>query len=481
MIKQWYRNRLESPPGEPVRKALSNESFKRLQENHSVGGEQVVDHTIHTKIGAPKPLQNLLNSPERVNDALSGGTLGVSGSSAKVIHDVSTWRDPSNPGLASSGLVMSKPYHQKVNSGYNLPIYGWSTMATKGLFNAAGMGDKAEDVSASVQNGIPLTHHVFAPDRYKTFGEMRQLDQSFYPKISDVHKMAVMDYLTNNIDRHSDNVMVDPHTNNLLAIDHERNFQYKVPVGRHRHAADSNFDLPHDYLNYSALGTAHGLATQAAMPEEKDAARAEVAGWWRRHKDAIRNEMVHQVAAIKDPDIKSHVLDNFGARWKAISDWAGDTSPENYKTHDLFDQNFSRPVDVKSLSGRYVGADKVLEQYKNKTPDQIVSGIGRVLRDKPEYAVPMSDTLRAITRDMPADKVAEHFLNNYDNKNWNSAADLIWHQPKDKMVDILRAVQARLDKYPDHGESQLPFLKQILDRADRGLEPLSFDKTKEAV
>jgi hypothetical protein len=38
-----------------------------------------------------------------------------------------------------------------------------------------------------------------------------------------------MDFLTNNLDRHQDNLMWDNDNNRFLAIDHSRSFQYKGP------------------------------------------------------------------------------------------------------------------------------------------------------------------------------------------------------------------------------------------------------------
>ena len=93
---------------------------------------------------------------------------------------------------------------------------GWASLATRKLFEAADMGDVCEDVRPHTHKGVPLVVSQYHP--WATSG------RNNYDMPTDDAQIAVMDFLTNNQDRHSGNIMaVDGRP---LAIDHERNFQY---------------------------------------------------------------------------------------------------------------------------------------------------------------------------------------------------------------------------------------------------------------
>jgi hypothetical protein len=134
---------------------------------------------------------------------------------------------------------MVKPYHE-VMSRYtrhwmHVPIQGWAEMTNQALYHAANIGELHQRVHVQrvayqkgkeVQHGPSLVIHM-APGA-QTVSQLGDTSEAFSPKQRDqARKIAVMDFLSNNLDRHDTNLLALPEKDQLLAVDHSRSFQYK--------------------------------------------------------------------------------------------------------------------------------------------------------------------------------------------------------------------------------------------------------------
>jgi hypothetical protein len=285
---------------EDISKAMHPNDVQRLN-NKSINGDDIVDLTEHRKSQPPEEYSAFLNDPKKQK---SEGIRKYGGISAKAIHKV------------NDSTYMAKPYHKKIESATKTwcknHILGWATMANKALYNAAGIGHLCEDVSVADHQGVPMTIHKFdkdcEPKHYSGLGAKTNVLNN-----TDIgaKQIAIMDFLTNNLDRHSGNILINKTTQNPLAIDHERSFQYqKQKTNRLGH---SSFDNPYGYLKTSHLKE---LSNQTYDNSD------EIGDWWNSNKDHIKKEMEKQISSIKDPSLRMHIMDNFNKRHEIISDYA---------------------------------------------------------------------------------------------------------------------------------------------------------------
>jgi hypothetical protein len=467
---EWYRARTASSV---IRKAIDESGWNNLLSEHSSSGADVVDasgHVASSKL--PKPAQAMLESPEPIKPEHEN----LSGFSPKLVMNFGKFIDRQDPSsYYDSATLMMKPYHQRTSMGYNLPIYGWSTMATKAVFDAAGIGHMSEDVYAGQHDGVPVTYHIFAPRDYQTVGQMLHDNVKFAPSAEDVGKIAAMDYLTNNVDRHRYNLLVGPYdkdaaANKMVAIDHERNFQYAVSMPRHTHMGDEWFDLPVHYLKYSTLG--HAMEEASKYGVDAGQLNKKLKAWWKDRSRQIRSAVSAHASAIRDENVRKHILSNFNARADALDKWTQDDS-------DLFHEHFPHPVHVYPYRAQYNTAEKIKEIVHGKEPAVAVRAIARVLKDKPDMSIAVSDTLRGLASQMTPEQIADVLVDNRDNKDWNAAGDLLWSQPRQKMLDVIGLIEDRTKKFKDI-ERTMPFLQAVRDRIQQGLDPLGQDRTEAA-
>lgn len=401
MIKRSWRKMLRVAAGltprdfeEPVSKAIDPKSFNRVLRSHVPSSGAVADHTGHMEVSEPSHLwQAAINDPKKMKP------LKAPGISAKLAVS------PTSPTGEKLGTVMVKPYHKKLEShtkGYvTLPITGWSTMATKGLYNAGGIGHLAEDVRTGEHQGVPLTVHHFA-EGYEPVSEHIQwrtrypakptirggvaYSEPTGPKSSGAYvnplsasQVGLMDYLTGNSDRHTGNLMVnrgayDEHGYNpLLAIDHERSFQYRKPPGFVRREGTDPRVMSQDHPSQYAgsQNPALGIMSKLDRQEHSHA----LADWWHQNKDNVRREMDKQLMYLKDPKIREHVASNFNKRYDHVSNWA-QGHVEGRHSEDFFDPANSVPwTGMSSFPERHTEqVEKVLSNLP-KDPHQAAEHI----------------------------------------------------------------------------------------------------------
>lgn len=279
--------------------------FARLQNKSHPDGPKIVDHTDHqNEFPAPKDYQNYANYPKQFKGK---NIRAFGGISAKMVHDV-----PKSDNLEETNTYMAKPYHKKIESATKAwckyPILGWATMATKSLFNAAGIGDLCEDVSVHTHNNTPMTVHKFAKE-YKPFNDL-SWGEKLSGQTDNASKIAVLDFLANNVDRHYGNLMFHPITNKILAIDHERSFQYQKPQADIRYGK-----MPENVFGYLMSGALRNAFT----PNNYDPDY--LSNWWEKHGQAIHDTFHKEVSKIKDKHIRDHLTKNFMERWNHVHDY----------------------------------------------------------------------------------------------------------------------------------------------------------------
>lgn len=335
--------RLEAISMTDLVKAVKAKDWSRVANKQHPDAELAVDHKPHmAQFPVHAEYGKMLSSPEKH----SGHKLEENGISAKMVHEIP--RPPSE-----KSIYMAKPYHKKLESATKSwvknPITGWATMATKALFNAGNIGHLSEDVSAHEHEGVPLTVHKFADD-HKMIGSLMkwmprggyEIERTVDPV--DVHKIGVMDYLANNLDRHQGNLMIGSHSDSrgyepVLAIDHERNFQYNKPI-RESHANKRQRlmfgdaakqdhlkqETPWAYIKGSVLN--HAQNTRNGWHSHAD-----LVDWWNQHGGNIRDEMENQLGSIRDESVRKHVRTNFMDRWHKMDQWAKQMAADPDSAH----------------------------------------------------------------------------------------------------------------------------------------------------
>ncbi len=283
--------------------------------------------------------ENVLQSPTR-NKRLS--SKGLDGITAKTIYKTSA-----PDGTEQKYLV--KPYHERVirrtKDWQKHAIQGWSEMTNQSLYTAAGIGHLHQTVHTS--------EHPMRID-----GESKMepalvvhLAPGFKPVVdhkfdrehdADLHdstmKIGLMDFLTNNVDRHGLNLLVNPETRKMLAIDHSRSFQYKAnskPFYRwDRQTQEEKLHKPKEGEDDSLGNYILGSAISKVMPpshsytgpnnhnEYLDKWADVVENWWPKVSQSLRKELDGRLEQIKNPTLKEHIRKNFHARADLLDEQA---------------------------------------------------------------------------------------------------------------------------------------------------------------
>lgn len=288
---------------ETLKKALDSKSWERVQSSHTPTAK--VNHEGHIKDFSERNpeaqashapyVENVLHSEKTVKP-LPHKDMGLA---EKAIHV-----DP-----VTNYTSMIKPYFESPFDSYSKPIKGWSTLTTKDLFNSAGMGHLSEDVTGHIHNGVPVTIHKFDPNmkdmQHHILNEGWQKNAQVNANPEDVGKIAIMDFLTNNQDRHGGNIIYSGgESPQVKAIDHERLYHYNNGIGLKPSTSVANSVL-HRFLpdNYQNSKDLH----------------QNLAKWWNEHSDSIQNSFNNSLKYIKDPKIKRHIAQNFLHRHKYLT------------------------------------------------------------------------------------------------------------------------------------------------------------------
>ena len=420
-----------------LKKAMHPTEKDRLNNKSDNSFSTIVDHKSQMTNQPDPEYVNFLND----NKPKKGDSIRkYGGISAKAIHNV------------GENKYMAKPYHKKIESAtrswVKFPILGWATMATRNMLHAAGMGEQAEDVSVHEHEGKPMTVHKFA----KNFKNMDQTynRNSNWPEATqkNARKLAVLDFLSNNVDRHGGNLMLNPDSGDMLAIDHERNFQYQkkkrdVSANLFGHIKVGGEDKPIDYL-----------------PSISDRSPEDLSGWWNDHGEKIKQAVYSELEKIKDPYIKNHIKTNFDIRHDHISD---------YMKHDPYSL----------LSNDNGGVHIQKERLPRQTVDSIVKNLPQdnlkalgaldklLAKKRPEkQANSLLDIWKSRVSSMVPEEAGKYFSSNpyhhLENHSYGASFGFLKHISETKNKPLMDEIRKHLES-KTFGE----YWKDRFDRAEK--------------
>lgn len=465
---------------ELLRKTIGKNDWKKIVSRHVPSSASIVDHQFHTSNGTGnKTLNDVINHSKVIKPRKKESTEGIS---QKLIFD--------HPHLTlqHAAPVMIKPYHKKLENRAwtTIPVTGWATMATKGLFNAGGIGHLAEDVTAGEHKGIPLTVHKLAPNFHNI---MEHMDWNGKPSSRmrldryDLQRVAALDFLTNNVDRHAGNLMVDLSstntngTNPVLAIDHERNFQYNLTPTQARKLSPTDAPMRWDHpSNYTSK---HNPGMFYANKASHDIGWNDLVDWWTEHGPKIRKEMENQLTAIKDEHVRKHIRSNFNNRADVLDRWAEDP------TVDLFAGSHNRE-DAQPDDNEYLRAYKALRVTNEKFPRKYKEASAKVISQLPPDPSEAADKILDNSVEMPykaknkavLDEVMQDLT---DKMSPEQLANFMYTHHSHPIFNVRRLVQNRTfkddaehaqfvsalrdmaDKHPEM-KKKFPFLKRMMDK-----------------
>jgi hypothetical protein len=415
-------------------KKFDEADWKPLKENSVPESESLVTHAAQLSSSpASKPLSDISDASDIVKPMRSPGGRGV-----KLSY--------SSP---DGSKVMLKPYYKAIepNTKYhtNLPITGWAAITTNKLFNAAGMKHNVEDVGVEEHQGVPVTVH----NLHSKAVPVKDLHISRHTVDPiELKKIAMLDFLTNNRDRHVNNLMAIPkHMSEghspLLAIDHERNFQYLLPAGPYHH------DSLQGYLSHnSGPKTAHALA-----PDQENSNM--LARWWKEHGPKINEEMTRQLFSVKDPALKEHIAENFKKRYNVIDEWAHTEPDSNPFTAE-------RSVGFDSFPISDLEAVNKITSKLDKDPLTAANQAIELARSEPGSKLPkplVQDALLHLAQRMTPKQLAK-FYQQHESSNDFDIFDILRKRPFHNGADAMafKAELADREKLSPGSMKRLPIL-----------------------
>lgn len=345
-----------------LQKAVEPKQFAGIVRASDPAGRVLVNHKPHLDSHPPEHQhlvnayrEHVLNSPQKVSRLSKKTALpGEQGITKKQIYEI-----PHHVQSVGGQKFMVKPYHERIirplqKLGKN-PHQGWAEMAHQGLYHAAGIGGLHQKVHVSEHNmGNDLPNEpalVIAMEKNHTpvykmgYGSVIAADKN--PALKEQsRKIAMMDFLTNNLDRHGANLMMNGESpalggtpTKMLAIDHSRSFQYSKS---HQYKWKKEKEMPpeinDDFQSYAGGRTSIGDV--APLLDQKIYDRydrqmqslhdyAPVFDWWGEVSPKVKAEMAKHLEQIQDPNVRAHIKRNFDAR-AAWLDERANIGLENY-------------------------------------------------------------------------------------------------------------------------------------------------------
>jgi 8-oxo-dGTP pyrophosphatase MutT (NUDIX family) len=344
---QRQTNKFERDLGEcfgKLVKSMKSEDFASIVRATDYAGSGLVDHKPDLEAHPPEHAhdvqayrQHVIDSPEVVRRERGGG---VSGITKKVLYQLPN-HHPTHPNVR----FMVKPYNERVISRVTkwgkYPYQGWAEMTNQALYHAGGIGHLHQNVHVAEHNMGPGYEAepalvVKIEPGWNTAEEASFLyDRPTEGLEHDARRVALMDFLTNNLDRHSQNLLVrseaDPSlASNLLAIDHSRSFQYN---NTYEHKWKARRHQPKEIKDRIGLyidgHSKPGIATiiiKSYYDHAKQVAEVNAWNsafdWWAEASPKIRATMEKRLEQIRDPEIRDHIRRNFNERAKHLDDIA---------------------------------------------------------------------------------------------------------------------------------------------------------------
>jgi hypothetical protein len=250
--------------------------------NQNLG--RVVNHEKETPQEHLKPIKQAYESAQsEAMEPHSAGLHGVGQVSPKMVYHVGDHK------------FMVKPYQEEEN-----PLSGFSEASSSALYSTAGLGHLHQPsfVSSHGEGKYKIPATVIKldtealPIHKAPLGSLRGQN----PALDDEgRKIALMDFLTGNRDRHAGNLMVQKN-GHLLAIDHAR-----------------AFDAQPTSLNYHI--NKGGITTLLGPPEPHRSAYQDlIKTWWPQVASKVKESFNSRVSNIEHPTHKQRVREAFNKR-----------------------------------------------------------------------------------------------------------------------------------------------------------------------
>lgn len=338
---------------EPLAKKVEPEHFRGVRGALDDEGKTFVDH--RGQMGSHTPgldrhirqyRQNVLEAQHVARPVRSTGLQGIT---RKLVY-----AQTAAPLLEEDSThYMVKPYHERVSrrlKGWmHYPIQGWAEMANQGLYHAAGIGHVHQKVHVDEhhmgeghEREPALVVHMskgyvpFFRASYHDAGQAHTTLGHAVAKrpemVEDARRIAVMDFLTNNLDRHAGNLLFHP-DGKILAIDHSRSFQYKNKHKDGRPVTEQKDSL-RNYVNAAPFAILRSympdMQDGGTRPWNNDGKRVwhdselwePAMDWWGSVSKKVRERMAHELKHIKSDIVRQHIQRNFNARADMLDDMA---------------------------------------------------------------------------------------------------------------------------------------------------------------
>jgi hypothetical protein len=346
-------------------KAVKPLQFAGIVRASDKTGRQLVDHKPHLEAHPPEHShlvdayrEHIINSPKAVS-RISAKKIDNASEDATGITRKHLYQIPETVQSVGGQKFMVKPYHeriiQRVSTWGKHPHQGWAEMAHQGLYHAAGIGDLHQKVHVSEHNmgndlpAEPALVVAMEKDHRPIYdlGHSARFEAKGTPAMAEqARKIAMMDFLTNNLDRHGGNLLMkwnypEKRGEKLMAIDHSRSLQY---ANTHDYKWHKKSEMPRDiednFYNYAAGRSAIGQVAPLLDTDQPDLYRRQMQSlhdysptfeWWGEVGPKVRAEMDKHLAQIRDPNVRAHIKRNFDAR----ADWLDERANfgiENYGT-----------------------------------------------------------------------------------------------------------------------------------------------------
>lgn len=482
--KKWNWQKIYSKTNpmnksEDLEKAVDESSWKRVSGKHFEDGSITVNHKAHLEQPHAHDAYNKMLADPKV---FKGKKDEMSGISAKMIHTPHGYTENNEfTSYAEPDTYMTKPYHRKpeshTRSWVDKPILGWATMATRNIYHAGDIGHLIEDVSTQEHQGVPVTAHKFEKDHATLALDRSLMTKNVNP--DERQKIATMDYLMGNNDRHAGNMLVSNSSNTegyhgLKAIDHERNFQYKQPL--HKVSAVSGFrdhqnDTPYNFMTRPSLSLLNRISNWHSHEETVD--------WWNKNKHKIKNQMEKELSHINDEDIRNHIRDNFNHRWEKLSNWADNlNSRQDFWNKDDFHGPFKDTRIIKRYTPKITS--KFLKDTFKGDPKEAISRISDIINRKgkltPNQTSVVKSGMEKVIDSLTPDQAVDLFSHAMENpklktqamKNHNLQFDklLLNRIAENNSPEHMTKLADHIDSLPEEKKGSLPewsdYLRQKL-------------------
>jgi hypothetical protein len=267
--------------------------------------------------------------------------------------------DPAKNRTAEMGEEPKAIYQQGKNKimikpqvGPSTSMSAWSEMASQGMYHAGGIGHLHQKVHATTlanqKQGDPAKQpHAVAihmePDTMSAY-EAETSDDPRVDKMvkNPIHrqslkKMGVMDWLTDNPDRHNGNILVRP-DGSPIAIDHGRSqWSHKMyAYGPEDEGSKGSEDWvkqlqQNPHLQKEFFDNFEGKFSDAnkygGRPDE------ETWQWWDSNKDKIRGAFKKHVDMLPGENARNRMMQSFDVRFNHLNDLRDasvDTPPDEF-------------------------------------------------------------------------------------------------------------------------------------------------------